>query len=95
MVSGGENHFEASFKAPVLQTQGRRARARGCRVVRTGCGFQDMAEWSCWGRRWPPWCLLGCWEREKEAPKGRPMGNEMRGFFSEQERRVRSGRNHL
>lgn len=46
MVSGGENRFEASFKASVLQTQGRRARARGCRAVGTvripGRGRADM-----------------------------------------------------
>lgn len=59
------------------------------------CGFQDVAERICWGKCWLPRCLLNCWGREKEAPKGRPMGNEVRGFFSEQERRVRSRRNRL
>lgn len=93
VVSGGESRFEASFKALVLQTQSRRARARGCRAVRTVCRFQDTAERRCWRRHWPPRRLLGCWGRKKEAPKGRLMGNEVRGFFSEQERRVRSGKN--
>ena len=93
MVCGGESRFETSFKAPVIQTQSKRARARGCRAVRTVCGFQDTAEQRCWGRHWSPRRLLGCWGREKEAPKRRLIGNEVRGFFSEQERRVRSGKN--
>lgn len=77
MVSSGENRFEASFKASVLQTQGRRARARGCRGCRDSVWIPDTAEPDVLGEMLSPHgASLSCWGREKEAPKGRPMGTK-------------------
>lgn len=69
MVSGGENRFEASFRAPVLHTQGRRARARGCRVVRTGCRFQDTASGGAGGDAGPRGASLVAGRERRRHPR--------------------------
>lgn len=98
MVRGEKNRFEASFKAPILQTQDRRARARGCRAVGSVFGCREMAEQRRCGEmltlKVPPWSV----GNRKGGPRVKADGGRNEGFLlrarEEGWERLRIGRNH-
>ena len=98
MARGEKTRFEAPFRAPVLQTQGRRARARGCRAVGSVLGCREMAEQRRCGEmlalKLPPWSV----GNRKGGTGVKADGERNEGFLlrarEEGGERLRSGRNH-